>query len=80
MSVSTQRGLERMLALFYQYKWQKFNKLNEKINLGDQNVGAEYVTGQINISIDTPSSGEPCEKTYESLKNMFKKKKKLCHK
>ena len=45
--VSKTWGIERMLTLLYQYKWQKFNKMNEKRSLGYQSVGAEYVTGQI---------------------------------
>ena len=42
------RGIERILILLYQYKWQKFYKMDEKRNLGYQSVVAEYVTGQIN--------------------------------
>ena len=30
ISVSKTRGKERMLTLLYQFKWQKFNKMNEK--------------------------------------------------
>ena len=39
------QGIERMLTLFYQYKWQKFNKMNEKRILGYHSVSIEYVTG-----------------------------------
>ena len=45
------RDTERMLTLLYEYKCQKFNKMNEKRSLGYQHVGAEYVTGQINSLI-----------------------------
>ena len=31
--VSKTRDIERMLTLLYQYKWQKFNEMNEKRSL-----------------------------------------------
>ena len=49
--VSKTQGIEKMLNLLYQYKWQKFNKMNEKRSLEYQSVSTEYVTGQINSLI-----------------------------
>ena len=45
--VSKTQGIERILTLLSQYKWQKFNKMNEKINLGHQSVSMEYVLGKL---------------------------------
>ena len=49
--VSKTQGRERVVTLLYQYKWQTFNKMNEKKVLRYQSVGAEYVTEQINSLI-----------------------------
>lgn len=46
--VSKTQDIERMLTLLYQYKRQKFDKMNEKRSLGYQSESTEYVTGQIN--------------------------------
>ena len=51
ISVSKKRDTERITTLPYAYKWQKFNKMNEKRTQRYQNVGAEYVTGKINSLI-----------------------------
>lgn len=46
--VSKTQDIERMLTLLYQYKRQKFDKMNEKRSLGYQHVSTKYVTGLIN--------------------------------
>ena len=50
-SFSKTWGIERILALLYQYKWQKFNKMNKKRSLGYHNMNIEYVTSYINSLI-----------------------------
>ena len=47
LSVSKKRGIQRIAAVSFFYKWQKFNKNNEKRSLWYHSVGAEYVTEQI---------------------------------
>ena len=47
LSVSKKRGIERIPTVSFFYKWQKFNKKNEKRSLWYHSVGAEYVTERI---------------------------------
>ena len=44
-------SIERTLTFLYQYKWQKFNKMDDKRSLGYQDVSTENVTWQINSLI-----------------------------
>ena len=51
ITVSKKLDIERILTLTYSYKWQNFNKINERKSQGYQSVGPDYVAEEISSLI-----------------------------